>query len=201
MASLIITEAEGLSAKELACWNSELQEILDWFRRNAPKAKWSIGFVFELASHALGWGYNTFAILDEIGAIERPSTNPCVTKPAAVFQKPPLKGLWHKHHAQARFMMENIRLELTRPGAMEAIFEPYLGKTVADVVNEFVHDMVVDSYSKRAQDKRITGEFIVFEKLPDGRNYYITLGSHGEYQDIASRVEIYRQMDLANGNL
>ncbi|MDH8442288.1 hypothetical protein QIG66_28130, partial [Klebsiella pneumoniae] len=48
---------------------------------------------------------NVFAILDEIAVLERaPGTRPSLTKPAAMFVRPPLNGLWHKHYHQASFL-------------------------------------------------------------------------------------------------
>jgi hypothetical protein len=41
----------------------------------------------------------------------------------------------------------------------------------------------------------MTGEFIVYERRTNGSNYYLTLGSHGEYPEIYARVEAYRKID------
>ena len=51
------------------------------------------------------------------------------------------------------------------------------------------------TFARRAAERRMTGEFIVYERRTNGSNYYLTLGSHGEYPEIYARVEAYRKID------
>jgi hypothetical protein len=201
MATLQILEAQGVSATELVELNLQLAEMVGWLKIRAPNAKWSIGFAFELTAHSYRRGYNVDAILDEIGILEGTLQRRSITKPAKEFGRCPLQGLWHKHHNQACFLWKNISLELDRPGELEAICKPYIGKYMGEVSKQLVDDLVFGSYRKRASRAKMTGEFIVFEKLEDGRNYYLTLGCHGEYDAIASRVTDYKQVDFQKGNL
>ncbi len=45
----------------------------------------------------------------------------------------------------------------------------------------------------------MTGEFIVYERQENGSNYYLTLGSHGKYDEIRRRVDAYKQIDREFG--
>jgi hypothetical protein len=84
---------------------------------------------------------------------------------------------------------------MKRPGVMEAIFAPHIGKYVREVAGQLAHEMVVGGYSRRAGERRLTGEFIVYERNENGQNYYLTLGSHGEYDAIRARIDAYRKFD------
>lgn len=200
MPTLRINEVKGIGDEQVSELNFALEEVIGWLKIKAPNAKWSIGFLFELAFHMTFSGYNVYAIFDEIGILEGDARRPSITKCATPFTRPPLVGLWHKHHHQAQFIWKNICLELDRPGALEELIEPFSGQILGDVQNEFGHALIDGTFSKRASAKRLTGEFIVFEKLEGNRNYYLTLGSHGEYDEIASRVSDYRRMDYDKGN-
>ena len=62
-------------------------------------------------------------------------------------------------------------------------------------MDQIAHEAVDGAYQRRALDRRITGEFIVYEPQPDGSNYYLTLGTHGEYDAIRARVDEYKAID------
>ena len=51
--------------------------------------------------------FNSWAVIDEIQALEG-GPRPSMTKPPTPFTRGALKGLWHKHFFDARFMMKNI---------------------------------------------------------------------------------------------
>jgi hypothetical protein len=45
----------------------------------------------------------------------------------------------------------------------------------------------------------MTGEFIVYECQGNGSNYYLTLGTNGEYDKIRLRVDAYKQIERKFG--
>ena len=55
--------------------------------------------------------------------------------------------------------------------------------------------MVISAFDHRSERNSLTGEYIIFEKMTDGSNYYLTLGSHGKDADIRTRVESYKALD------
>jgi hypothetical protein len=112
--------------------------------------------------------------------------------------RPPLRGLWHKHHFQAGFIPKNLMEEterMVKDGHWEKLFAPYNGKYVHEFAGQVAHQMVIGAYERRARNRRMTGEFIVYEPQPDGSNCYLTLGSHGEYDAIRARVNTYKEFD------
>lgn len=84
---------------------------------------------------------------------------------------------------------------MARDGRCEKIFAPHYGKYVDEVVGQLTHEIVTVAYERRAKDRRITGEFIVYEPQPDGSNYYLTLGAHGDWNGIRNRVDQYKKFD------
>ena len=146
--------------------------------------------------------YNIHAIYDEIGRLEGKDLRLGFTKGAKKFKEPPLLGLWHKHHFQAGFIPRNLLEELKkmeRNGSWEAMLNPHYMRPFHEVMPQIIHELVMGSYSRRAARHDMTGEFIVYEKRQDGSNYYLTLGSHGEYDAIRARVDEYKQFDLEHG--
>ena len=115
--------------------------------------------------------------------------------------RPPLRGLWHKHYFQASFIPRNLldeTIQMERDGRWKALFEPHYGKYVHEFIDQLSYQMVVEAYERRVQDRRMTGEFIVYERLADGSNYYLTLGRHGEWDAIRNRVDEYKRFDAAD---
>jgi hypothetical protein len=184
--------------------NAELakafEDVCEWLNINVMRSgQYSVCLAVELACHLVGRGYNVYAIYDEISFLEGSDTRSSRTKTAAQFMRPPLRGLWHKHHFQARFIPKNMNLEMIKPGAIEAVFVPYLGQNVDEFAGRMAHEMVIGALSHRADEQKLTGEFIVYERQENGSNYYFTLGSHGDYKAIRRRVDTYRQIDLGLG--
>ena len=115
--------------------------------------------------------------------------------------RPPLRGLWHKHYFQPSFMPRNLideTAQMDKDGRWEAMFAPHYGKYVHEFIDQISHEMVMGAYERRARDHRITGEFIVYERQADGSNYYLTLGKHGEWDDIRARVDEYKRFDVGS---
>lgn len=46
-------------------------------------------------------------------------------KPATIFRKPPLKGLWHKHYFSAQFLVQNMSIALGKNGLEKLITEVF----------------------------------------------------------------------------
>jgi hypothetical protein len=171
------------------------RDVSEWLNIKMRTGQYSIGLVVELAQHLINRRYSVHTIYDEIGILEGDDRRPSVTKVATPFRRPPLLGLWHKHHQQARFMSQNLLLELQKCGAIEYALAPHHGSFVDEVAGQIAHELVTKTFSRRASEHRLTGEFIVYEPQANGSNYYLTLGSHGEYQEIYARVQSYRQID------
>ncbi len=186
------------SDKDVVRLKEAVADVRGWLDVKLRTGRYSFGFVLELAQHAMSRTYNVHTIYDEIGKLEGSDSRPSMTKPAASFTRSgPLKGLWHKHHSQARFIPTNLRLEIERPGVVQEALAPFIGRYVDEVAGEIAHAMVIGAYERRARDHRMTGEWIIFERESSG-NYYLTLSTHeGETdEERRTRVEAYRTVDL-----
>ena len=70
--------------------------------------RYSCALIREIDAHIENGTANIFPVFEEIGASDGSKTaRPSRTKPADLFKGRLLKGLWHKHYTQARFMREN----------------------------------------------------------------------------------------------
>lgn len=59
-----------------------------------------------------------------------------------------------------------------------------------DVVSgRLANEIVVGGFFRRAGAHKLTGEFIVYERRENGSNYYLTLGTHADYDEIRERVD------------
>jgi hypothetical protein len=130
----------------------------------------------QLAVHAARRCYDVHSILDEIARLEGLQSRAAPTKPATPYTKNPLlKGLWHKHHFQPRFLLYNLKLETKRKSL------PF-----PESVEEFnqnpnwerlVYKLVFGALESRTRREGLTGEWIVYAPL-NGINYYLTLANH-----------------------
>lgn len=171
---------------------AEIHEQLNFRMRTGVYSK---GLVHELACHWLLRIYNVFSIYDEIEILEGSTQRRSMTKSAKKFRKPPLKGLWHKHHFQAQFIPYNCLNEIEKEGYQEELLAPYDGMLVENVSDALTDKILMSGFRRRAHARIMTGEFIVYEQQPDGSNYYLTLGEHGKWQEIRDRVDTYRALD------
>lgn len=135
--------------------------------------------------------FNVFSIYDEIGALEgMPGNRSPRTKPAAQFKGPLLKGLWHKHHAQARFLPLNVQLHWKSADIEDRIRGIMQNDSIPDEKKAgAIADVYVrEGYAQRSNAQKLTGEWIVYARH-QGRNCYLTLGQHNEPdQAIRDRV-------------
>lgn len=177
--------------------NENLTQVRSWLSVKRGNGKFSHCFIAELATNSLSRYFHIHAIYDEIGILERTDPRPSMTKKARQMQGS-LRGLWHKHYFDPHFMVRNMTLEVEKmmgDGRWEKIFSPHYGKYIHEIANEISHEMTIGAFQKRAHDHRVTGEFIVYEPQEDGSNYYITLGRHGEWDQIEKRVKEYKLFD------
>lgn len=152
--------------------------------------RYSIGLVQELAEIVERRSGNVFAIFDEIAFLEGTSgVRPSLTKPHAMFERPPLIGLWHKHYHQASFLAQNI-LNHWRANDFTAYAVKTVSKTTVPqdkLLGALVHEFVMGGYRERSRSRRLTGQWIVYVRRPEV-NTYLTLGTHGDDAAIHERV-------------
>lgn len=151
--------------------------------------RYSTGLVQELAEMFESRTGNVFAIFDEIAGLEGAlGTPPSLTKPPAMFARPPLTGLWHKHYHQASFLPQNV---LNHWRAND--FAAHADKAVCGVPQDkvmgaliLIHEFVLSGYRERSQSHRLTGQWVVYAR--QNVNTYLTLGTHGDDDAIFGRV-------------
>jgi hypothetical protein len=158
----------------------------------------SFCFQLDLALAEVSGRYNVMSIIDEVAKLEGTDRRPSGTKPASQFTGPHLSGLWHKHHFQARFVPNNLLNELRRSDVVDSVLAPHMGEQLNEkIVKRLVYAVVIDNLEIRGEQKRLTGEWIVFQKL-DGANRYLTLASHKEGDAaIAQRISEAEQLEAA----
>jgi hypothetical protein len=180
--------------------NEELTEIREWLDLKLRSGRYAHGFLAELAAGAVNRTLHVHAIYDEIGKLEGSDPRPSLTKKPRKM-RPPLDGVWHKHYFDPGSIPRNLIDEserMVKDGRWEAMLAPHYGKYVHEFIGEIMHSMVVEPYERRARDRRITGEFIVYERRDDGSNYYLTLGKHGEWSAIRAKIDAYKKFDASD---
>lgn len=164
--------------------------VLNWLDLHLSTGKVSNVLVDELVACIHTGRANFWAILDEIGALEaRPTSRPSSTKPASRFQRPPLKGLLHKHFKQTSVTSIATNVLNHWNGHMQELVKRYLKHGVTEhAVAALAHELVIGGYEGRHEERKITGEWIVYVQWR-GANHYLTLGEHGDDAAVARRVE------------
>ena len=107
-------------------------------------------------------------------------------KPASIFTRELLKGLWHKHYLEdgVSSMARNLRRGINKYGL------PWLENVVAETqasgeeriltdqdIAQISHDVVVGHWERLIEDSALTGEWIIFAQHQE-KNYYLCLGRH-----------------------
>lgn len=161
---------------------------------------YSMGFLIDLAREGLLNQLNVFSIIEEVAGLEGSGTRPPSTKPAAMFMRRHLLGYWHKHHTQAAYIPENLRLEMHKDDTVEPVLGKYEGQIFTEAMaKELTNAIVHENYARRSQDARLTGEWIVYS-CAGNQNYYITLARHDEGDEvIAERLHRYEDVDRRTG--
>lgn len=102
-------------------------------------------------------------------------------KPATAFNRPPLKGLWHKHFFSAHFLVNNMALALGKKGVedlVKEVMDPTKSSTITkDMIEELAHRVTHVPIEQRDQQGKLTGEWVIFAKH-DGKNFYLCLNTH-----------------------
>ncbi|MFD0935672.1 hypothetical protein [Methylobacterium trifolii] len=188
-------EDEGESSLHVTITPEAIRDVREWLDLKMRTGCYAFGFTVELAYHLVARVYNVHAIYDEIGILEGDDTRRSITKPAEAFKREPLKGFFHKHHYQAIFIIKNLFLQFHKEDDIESVFRPYIGQDVKYFAGPLAYDRTFGALQRRGTNGAMTGEFIVYEKLKNRSNYYLTLGSHGEYQAIRNRIDAYKRLD------
>lgn len=143
---------------------------------------------FSMAARLYGryWGREDyFPILDELDFLEgrRRSTR---TKEEGQFRKLPLYPFFHKHFSAARHLPRNVAvrwgIDEGRSGnrdlnnMIERVACEY-GEDPDEWPARLVHEFVMEAFSQRAQQRRLTGDWIIFSKF-NGQNYYLGVVDH-----------------------
>jgi hypothetical protein len=137
--------------------------------------------------------WNPARIIEEIAILERPilGARKSQTKPAEELRRGCLRGLWHKHHTQAVFMLPNVALHWRKGKRLDQFLASSLrpgSKFDAARAFEMTRDWTRKGYLERAKAGKLTGQWIVYAKQ-GGVNYYLTLGTHGDDEAIWSRAK------------
>jgi hypothetical protein len=137
--------------------------------------RYSAGLVRELENET----ENVSPIFEAIAALEGAKTaTPSRTKEACPFDRGKwLKGLWHVHYTQAQFMRQNLELHWKPVDRLKRLIkDSFDGRELSQAIRDFSKGFV-EGYLQRGNEKKLTGEWVVFAKQ-DGVNYYLTLGTH-----------------------
>jgi hypothetical protein len=164
--------------------------IRSWLDLKMVTGRYSAGLVSELVHHVEHRSANVFAIFDEIGALEgAPNSRPTNTKPAGFLTGKFLSGLMHKHYSQAAFIPKNIQnhWRSTPFGDRAQAIMDDASIPIEKKVSRLADEFVIGAHRERSEAHKMTGEWIVYESQKD-RNYYLTLGTHGEDEAIRARV-------------
>lgn len=124
-----------------------------------------------------------FDIVAELRYLE--GGRPANTKPEDQFTRLPLKGLWKKHYRKADMasFVLNLRNENGPKGKhlLRVIEEEFAaeqsGYFTMELGGRIAHRAVFDFYANRSQERRMTGEWIIFAEH-EGQRYYLCVGSH-----------------------
>lgn len=199
--------------EHLIRFNHQLDKIRGWLNLKRKTGKFSHGFLLELVIGSMRRDIHVHSIFDEIGVLEGEDGN-VITKPPREFERSPLCGLWHKHYFQANDLAYNMLYEFCRDGdvRLPRIFQEHFSEDIdGTFLDKIIREITLKNFEQKSQYNKITGNrFIVFEKLNDGENYYLTLGDHplanwepsrrqGEWNKIRLRVDNYKKFDIDGG--
>ena len=119
------------------------------------------------------YGINPSCIIDEIKSLETLSTDR-YTKEATQFKHKPLHPLWHQHYFSAPYLVQNIQNEVDNKN-FKTIWDKCMGEEKS--IDKLVHNIVNGMIKTQSNEKRITGEWLVFSKEATG-NIYLCLATH-----------------------
>ena len=154
--------------------------------------------------HGRNYLFDPEAIFETIKVLEGEKV-PDTTKGPCRYENGPLTGLYKKHFFQASFLPDNILLEMERKrggGGLGIIYRKlnehygrgnYSGKTIDETDVKLMAEAVFDAIERRAARGGITGEHLIYAKIPTG-NIYLYASFHDEDpQRIADSVAVSLQ--------
>ena len=179
--NIIFNIHDGENTRQVT--QDELKEYADYCGlNNLASGRYSSLFVVNLM--LLEWcnDIDPFHVISEIEVLEgrMPSVK---TKPESEFRGDHLKGLWHKHFMPAlpSVVAHNIINHLGKNGTrtlVEDVLDPGRNPVItSDMLDELTHRIVVESLEKRADQEKLTGEWIVYAKEARN-NYYLGIWRH-----------------------
>lgn len=126
-------------------------------------------------------------IIDAIKTLEGIGT-PTNAKPRALFMHKPLRGLWHFHYLSPLFLPKNVANEFEEQMGGEEAMDRRIVEIARDTtktdqqketqLNQLAHKFTVGAYMQRNQEKRMTGEWLVYAKDTAGTNHYLAAALH-----------------------
>lgn len=135
-------------------------------------------FVVDLIVNLELSGVDPTHIIDEVKRLETLS-NDGYTKEATQFKHAPLHPLWHQHYFSDHFLVHNIQNEIKK--SFNAIWDESMGEKNSVIerkhLDKLVHNLVEGTIETRSNEKRITGEWLVFSKETTG-NIYLCMATH-----------------------
>lgn len=135
-------------------------------------------FVVDLIVNLELSGVDPTHIIDEVKRLETLS-NDGYTKEATQFKHAPLHPLWHQHYFSDHFLVHNIQNEIKK--SFNTIWDESMGEKNSVIeqkhLDKLVHNLVEGTIETRSNEKRITGEWLVFSKETTG-NIYLCMATH-----------------------
>ena len=123
-------------------------------------------------------GINPTHIIDEIKRLETLNEDG-YTKESTQFKHTPLHPLWHQHYFSAHYLVPNIQNEINKK--FKTIWDKSMGAEGSAIeqkhIDNLVHNVVHGTIETRSNEKRITGEWLVFSKEATG-NIYLCMATH-----------------------
>lgn len=168
------------------------EEMSGWLEIRALPGHFSRVLVDQMARHCVDRTVSVFAVLDEIGRMQGTWPGKPLGEPAQ-FRHEPLAGLWKQHFFEARNLVRNLMNE-ARTAESDKAFQK-----IADAINrdekpkEGIHDLIIGGHQRRAQTGTLTGEWIVYARDDDGKNYFLTLAKHFECDQREGETRVQRQ--------
>lgn len=119
-------------------------------------------------------------VLDIVKGLERGEPKNGL-KSTSKFKRPPLKGLWHKHHYSGQYLPMNVADNIL-DDRLKEVAEKLKAEDIPPGERSHRYrgaamKAVKDSLSDRSTNQKLTGEWIIFAKSND-ENFYLSLGYH-----------------------
>lgn len=162
-----------------------ISEVRGWLDLAMNTGSYSRQLLEQLVVGYLTRSIHVHCVYDSLRELEYGGVRKTGAKLPSPFKHLPLRGLWHKHYVQPVNLMKNVFNHWQRKSNG-------LNSTIADFgqvekLDHLSHHLVISGYSTRSERSELTGEWIVFAKA-DQRNYYLTLGEHGDDRAVFGRV-------------